>query len=277
MFFGNSSIQFDFTEKYSLRQIVFDGRPLLASRCADELFVLSFAAPKGSGRRLSSAGFEAIQAVAGEETLRIVFSGHREMPDLKAVVTVRLADGEPQAYWHIALENIAGNSILEWIDFPRITVPYDLSERGGRGKIFWPGAEGVVFDELQTRENSDYFKGRMLSYPLNGISGYYPGTCPMQFMAHWDEEAGLYFAAHDAHHLPKGVEVLCEGGDAIRLFYQIFCGNDGCGHFSLPFSLVTGGFRGIGNWRLSFIGHGWRKMTKVCRRNCAPIRKSPPG
>lgn len=82
------------------------------------------------------------------------------MPGLKAVVAVRLQDGEPLAHWHIALENISEQFILEWIDFPGISVPYDLHERGGNGKIFWPGAEGVVFDELQTRENSEYFKGQ---------------------------------------------------------------------------------------------------------------------
>ena len=246
MFFGNSSIQFDFTERYSLRQILFEGRPLLASRSGNELFVLSFVDREGNPSRLSSADFLTVQAFSGKEVLRVIFSGHNAMPGLKAVVAVRLQDGEPLAHWHIALENISEKFILEWIDFPGISVPYDLHERGGNGKIFWPGAEGVVFDELQTRENSEYFKGRVLSYPLNGISGYYPGTCPMQFMAHWNDDAGLYFAAHDMHHLPKGVELICEGTDSVRLFYQIFCGNHVSDHFSLPFSLVTGGFRG--NW-----------------------------
>ena len=178
MFFGNSSIQFDFTERYSLRQILFEGRPLLASRSGNELFVLSFVDCEGNPSRLSSADFLTVQAFSGKEVLRVIFSGHNAMPGLKAVVAVRLQDGEPLAHWHIALENISEKFILEWIDFPGISVPYDLHERGGNGKIFWPGEEGVVFDELQTRENSEYFKGRVLSYPLNGISGLLSRNLP---------------------------------------------------------------------------------------------------
>lgn len=245
MIFGNSSIQIDFTENFSLRQIVFDGHELLSETPADELFGLSFLDREGRAVRLSSAGFASAPAVREErDALRIVFSGHPAMEDLRAIVTVRLPEGGSEADWHIALEGIVPDFTLEWIDFPRILVPYDLKERGGRGQIFWPGAEGVVFDELRTREESGYFRGRMLSYPLNGVSGYYPGTCPMQFMAHWSGETGLYFAAHDASHLPKGVELVREGEEAVRLFFQIFCGEKGKNDFSLPFSLVTGGFRG---------------------------------
>lgn len=95
MFFGNSSIQFDFTERYSLRQILFEGRPLLASRSGNELFVLSFVDCEGNPSRLSSADFLTVQAFSGKEVLRVIFSGHNAMPGLKAVVAVRLQDGEP--------------------------------------------------------------------------------------------------------------------------------------------------------------------------------------
>ena len=93
MFFGNSSIQFDFTERYSLRQILFEDRPLLASRSGNELFVLSFVDCEGNPSRLSSADFLTVQAFSGKEVLRVIFSGHNAMPGLKAVVAVRLQDG----------------------------------------------------------------------------------------------------------------------------------------------------------------------------------------
>lgn len=245
MILENSFMRIDFAENFSLRQIAFEGHPLLSERSNGELFLLNFLDREGNGVLVSSLEFAAASPVdEGADGLRIVFSGLDAMPELRVTVTVRLPEGEPAAQWHIALEGIAPEFTLEWIDFPRILVPDDLKGNGGDGHVFWPGAEGVVFDDLATRDKSIYFKGKRLTYPLNGVTGYYPGTCPMQFMAHWNGQAGLYFAAHDSSHLPKGVEVVGEGADGIRLFFQIFCGSDCRGSFSLPFSLITGGFHG---------------------------------
>ena len=202
----------------------------------------------GNENFLSNTDFRTIEMLferkEPEQYIVIRYRDSHAFPMLQINVEIRLPDDTPFLFAKIAYYNLPSEFYCDWIDFPRIRVPNDLVGTGGNAHFFWPGCEGVEFDELETREAGDFRSG-LLSYPLTGIGCYYPGPCPMQFQAYYRPEGGLYFAAHDATHSPKGIEVAYEPGkNAIRPYFQHFAGSQHPMEFTLPYEMVLGGFQG---------------------------------
>ena len=80
---------------------------------------------------------------------------------------------------------------------------------------------------------------------MKPFGGFYPGSCPMQFMAYYNKNGGLYFAAHDPHRTPKTVEFHADEY-GIALEYRLFC-SGAVGHYDPNFDMVTSSFDGDWN------------------------------
>ena len=123
--------------------------------------------------------------------------------------------------------------------YPGIIIKNRLSVDGY--KLFWPAMEGVEITSADFRsELMAHADGTV--YPAKGWQGVYPGACPMQFMAYYNGEHGLYFASHDESCRFKLVEWKPEAG-GIRLMQQVYIDEDGS-DFAYDYDVMLGTFRG---------------------------------
>ncbi len=146
-------------------------------------------------------------------------------------------DEKEHCHWHITVDNNTEN-ILEWIEFPQITIPDCLKDNGGDSELFWPVVEGISISDKTIRGKIFEWLGYTeIGGQTGAYCGFYPGSCPMQFMSVYNDENGLYFGAHDCNHNPKTVEWRIEK-DGIALEYRLFCGG-AQGHFDAGFDMIT--------------------------------------
>lgn len=195
---------------------------------------------KGERRKLRS-GREKAKITAGRESFQI-FYGNLGGEAIDCTVSVRTPKGDANTYWSLQLENHTGD-IVECIDFPGITVFSDLIDNGGTRKLFSPAMEGV---EIRDENLRGYIRPcKHTGYPPGGWEGVYPGACPLQFMAYYDEQDGMYFASHDTEGNFKFIEWLPENG-GIRLLHEMFPQMGNGVSYEYPYEVVLGTFRG--NW-----------------------------
>lgn len=170
----------------------------------------------------------------------LVFRTLGGVTGLDARVTARCPERGTMTYWRFALENPTGD-LLDFVDFPVIVTPDRLRGSGGDETLFWPGLDGA---EVEDSSNPHY---QPIEYPTHGIQGIYPGSCPMQFMAVYGPDAGLYAATHDASGTPKGIEYRRHAAGGLALEFRHFPGVAQARRMELPYETVLGGFSG-GSW-----------------------------
>lgn len=212
-----------------------DGRPLFAVRFRD---------PQGRAVDLNAHQAESFVMSNRKTETGVIINmeyGNIGGNGIHADVRVECPNGEPFTYWHLSVENDTDLAI-EWIDFPDVVVPNDLASTGGRANILWPVGEGVLVDDADLRENS-WLNYKPLGYPSKGWDGYFPCSAQTQFMAYYDDAAGLYIGAHDEQSHVKMLEFR-KYADGIRLEHRVFAEAAGRGTFRLAYPVVIGMFHG---------------------------------
>ncbi len=157
---------------------------------------------------------------------------------LSCTATVRFDDS--LSYWRLQVENNTSD-LLEWIEYPCIAVPCDLRGHGGNFKIFSSMMEGVEISDASLRELTG--SAAVQAYPPRGWEGVYPGAAPMQFLAYYDGQYGLYFASHDTGGAYKFVEWKKER-ETIRLIQQTYPQAERNCLCELEYDVVLGVFEG---------------------------------
>lgn len=229
-----------------LESFTANGRELVhACGAPRALFTLRFRAADGAPTDLSALSARAFAATReegnGETRLSLAYTDLDGRP-VNVRVTVRCPHNEPTTYWSLSLTNGTGLR-LDHIDFPTVVTPNDLVATGGDARVFWPGMEGVVVEDLSLREGF-WWKWRPIEHPTMGWIGLYPSSCPMQFMAYYGREAGLYLAAHDPESHPKGVEYHPHPQGGIFLDYRLFPGGVIAPEYAMPYEMALGAFTG---------------------------------
>jgi len=142
--------------------------------------------------------------------------------------------------WHIDIEN-NGEDVIEWVNFPQIVVENDLKYKGGNSKILWGFNEGAIVDNLAFRDSSwGYIEPE---YPGMGVMGLFPAIVETQFMAYFNDERGLYFAAHDIEGNLKGIDFY-ECLEGIKLQFRHYTGCNFKENYTMPYPMVMDFFEG---------------------------------
>jgi len=158
----------------------------------------------------------------------------------KIAVTIKaIADETPFVKWQASVES---DLQLEWIEYPRVTVPDTFSDRGGSSKILWPYNEGALVSNIDARENNEEFVSREPEYPSRGAYAMYPGMVFAPFMAVTSDNGGLYFGAHDKESNTRNVDFF-RTEDGIQLKLRVFPGVEG-GNYTTPADTLMGVFDG---------------------------------
>ncbi len=176
-----------------------------------------------------------------ETTITIAYLQIDKKP-VNVTVFVKCPFKSSLTYWTLKVNNETG-FWLEHIDFPVVVVPNDLLNSGGDARIFWPGLEGVVVEDVELREKT-WFRWQPIEHPTMGWNGTYPGPAQMQFMAYYTPRAGLYFSAHDPKGTPKGIEFHKHPSGGIYLDFRLFSGPVCESEYVLPYPMVLGTFQG---------------------------------
>lgn len=230
-----------------LISLISNGRELVQKGAVPRpLFGLRFRRPDGAildVNALAPKTFSVarLDDAPGQTVLHLDYAELAGQP-VSVRVTIRCPKDDPNTYWSLAVDNQTGLP-LEHIDFPTVVTPNDLAGSSGDAKLFWPGMEGVEVEDLALRE-SFWWKWRPIEHPAMGWLGLYPSACPMQFMAYYTPQAGLYIAAHDPESNPKGIEYHEHPNGGIFLDYRLFPGPVLDKHYAMPYEMAVGVFQG---------------------------------
>ncbi|MDR3193841.1 MAG: DUF6259 domain-containing protein [Tannerella sp.] len=245
----------------SIRSLVKDGQNLVdTASVAGSLFTIRLRSRAEAGKLYEYPARTAarIGVTARGDTIRMTYAGF-ETEGLEARVTVVVDDDSPLMQWHVTVDNQTPYT-LENIDFPCVSVRNDLVATGGEGRIFWPGMEGCVVEDVRVRSEG-WVEYRGITYPYMGWKGIYPAATQMQYMAYYNAGGGLYLAAHDEQCTPKGIEFYPAGENAIRLEFTAFT-SGAQGSYTLPYPMVLGVFDG--DWYdASRIYRDWREASAM--------------
>jgi len=261
---SNSRIRLHLNEYGSLVSIS-NGKREFIKRTEDKspLFTIRFRNEKGEHTDISSLmadgfSYRNHEGEGGKE-IELSYSNF-SIIELSVKVYIRLPDDEPFSYWKLSLEN-KSELYVDWIDFPAVTVPNDLVANGGKSRILWPGMEGCLVEDASFRDKS-FVKYAPVEYPNKGWEGYYPGPCPVQMMAYYNDQGGLYLAAHDKEHNVKAIEFVPEQ-NGIKLEYKLFPGAV-TGAFKMSYEMVIGVFEG--DWyNAADIYRNWVEKNEVIK------------
>lgn len=197
------------------------------------LFTIKLLDENGKETRVNAFDAEAVK----KDGDRIEFVNLKNM-NITVHVTVKKHEDSGFS-WHISADN-GSDLYMEWIEFPQIVMAGALKGDGGDFELFWPAMEGQVIETTELRKK--VWSYNEIGGQTAGYCGFYPGSCPMQFMAYYNNDNGFYIAAHDAARTPKTVEFY-EDENGIVLEYRVFCGG-AKGKYDCGYDMVTSSFSG---------------------------------
>ncbi len=167
----------------------------IASTAEHPAFVIQYLDKTGNYQRLTSLDAErtqlACQRRKGHTTLEMTFCRLADL-DLDVTLTVRAAAAEPGSRWRLTLDNKAGLNVVD-IQFPFVVTRYDL-----HGSVLLPNYAGRLIQDPAPETLGPDADAAWHFSPLNGDSAHYPGGLFAQFLALYNDRAGLYMACEDA-------------------------------------------------------------------------------
>ncbi len=202
-------------------------------RPADEMFTLSFLDDAGNETILKSSDF-ALTRTGGYLIYRRVDG---------PVVEIDVQTDRGTFSFRPRVSGWPRGFRLNWVDVPHVNVSTS-------GHLYWPYLDGCEVSDYTTRTNRNswcYYEPITWVKRCQAIGGLYPGNAQMQFLAHYRNGKGLYFAAEDASHAQKGVEWERLSADVVRLSLQTFCGEARNGVYDSAFAYRLRAYDG--DWR----------------------------
>ena len=174
--------------------------------------------------------------------------------DLTVTVTLSAANGSVS--WGIAVTPNDKTAFVEWVDFPRVTLPALREENtvGDGGEILLPYNEGVLISNNAARAATD-FRFWDPEYPSIGCYSLFPNMLSSQMMAYLWPDTGLYMGAHDPRRGVKALDFFGDGNGTVMQM-RLFCGADFGEVYATDYPIV---------W--SVCGDGrWETAAEIYRR-----------
>ncbi len=222
---------------------------ILSLKCSNKEFVgqvlplFCFRLRKcGETFEFSSNQANSVHSSQTKNSASFTFSG---FCDYDITFVSKLTKKDEAFYWDLSYKNNTGLCV-EWVSYPRISVPNDLAKVGGSGKILVDNNEGLIVEDMNDKQESHQFY-RPCEYPSEGMYAMFPGIVQSQFLSYYDNTAGLYFAAHDSKRSVKGINFYTAEQNAIKLEFKLYPGVDAnITNYSFDFQMVMQCF--MGDW-----------------------------
>jgi hypothetical protein len=221
-----------------------------------------FTAPKTNAPLLYSLSFtnapsvteaDAVGVTVKRDADSVVIAAARHTTAAVAVeCRFRTEAGSPLIFGRIAVRNDSGHALTS-VRFPALAWPKQLGASPEREFLVLPRNDGCL---IQAPGNIGWLP-----------SAPYPGSASMQFLAHYDDTAGLYAASYDSQCFTKnfGVE---KRGDVFRLAMTHRPAFRSRGEWHTEYDVIIGTFRG--DWQAAAdIYKQWALKQPWCRRTLA--------
>jgi hypothetical protein len=169
----------------------------IAWQARDPVFMIQLLDEKRRFRQLDSQQAESVAIAVSDDATTLTASYHRLAGhQLDVTVVVRVAQGDGFSHWSIRVDNQAGLAITD-VQFPYVVMPYDLAGTPGTETILWPYFAGVLIKDPQPQDLRPDSPHTWQLRPENGGYTQYPGITTAQFLAYFNDRAGIYLACHD--------------------------------------------------------------------------------
>ena len=122
--------------------------------------------------------------------------------DLDVTVTVRTATNDRYSRWSLSLLNGADLSITD-VQFPFVVSPYNLGGEPGTEALLRPFGPGCLLPEPKPHDLEPDCPHTWQMRPENGDSAHYPGLTVAQFLAYYNDRAGIFISCQDADGMIK--------------------------------------------------------------------------
>ncbi len=176
----------------------------ILAQAADPVFVIQYLDDHKRFRQISSLQAEQVQARQSDSTL--VFSFQRLGGlDLAARVTVQGGRDNAASHWSFSLTNHADLHITD-VQFPFLVLPYQLGGAPASERLLIPIAAGRLIPAPKPYQLEPDSPHAWQMRPENGAVLHYPGFTIAQFLAFYNDRAGIYLACNDTQGYIKQIK-----------------------------------------------------------------------
>jgi len=158
-------------------------------------FVIQYLDSNHDFQQIDSTQARKISVELSGKTLRAVFTGLGGL-DLAATMTVRMDDEDPQSHWSISVRNHANLAITD-VQFPYLVVSYHLGGRPKSEAILQPLGTGQLWEAPKPQDLEPDSPHAWQFRPENYDTHHYPGLTFAQFLAYYNDRAGIYISCQD--------------------------------------------------------------------------------
>jgi hypothetical protein len=162
--------------------------------------------------------------------------------NLEVITRVRLSPSEPLSRWGIAVRNRAGIEIVD-VQYPFVVCAYRLGGKPGTEAILLPHYFGQLIPAPTLEKLGPDCPMAWQLNRENGNNGHYPGGQFAQFLAYFNDRAGLYFACEDTEGNVKRFRAL-HREPGLRIGVAHIGDWPGRGERTLEYDTVLGSFTG---------------------------------
>ncbi len=205
-------------------------------------FVIQYLTRDREFRQIGSTDTTQVNVQSDGKTLTAVFAGLGGL-DLAATVTVRIANGDPLSYWSIAVRNHADLTITD-VHFPIVVVPYNLGGKPGSEALLQPVATGRFWNAPKPQDLTLDSPHAWQFLPENGDTHHYPGLVFAQFLAFYNDRAGIYISCQDDSGSIKLIKPVHSRSGGIRLGFSHVGEWPAVGERELGYNVVLRAFKG---------------------------------
>ncbi len=215
---GNTNHRLEFDPKtaqlLSLRNVGDSTQEFIESEVPEPMFIIQYVDGTKSFRQIASteASHTSVSILAGVLTAKFHQLGGL---DLNAEVTVRTSNEDPASRWSIEVDNNSGLLITD-VQFPFVIVRYHLDGQTGTEALLRPYSVGQLQRAPEPAQMHPDSPVAWQFLPENGDSGHYPGLTFAQFLAYYNDRAGVYMACDDTAGSIKLIKTV-HRGKGIRL------------------------------------------------------------
>ena len=152
-----------------------------------------------------------------------------DFSELVFKVTVR-TDSD-KILWQIEAQNTNAEYAIEWIEFPKISLPRLIDNNENGGKILFPYDEGIIVTDEAILPRYE------MEFPMSGAHFIFPNKLCSQFMAYLFDDMSLYIGAHDTKRAFKGIDFYPEG-NGVSMQIRLYSGVDYGESFKMDYPIV---------------------------------------
>lgn len=207
-------------------------------------FEIQYLDDKGIFRRISSCSAEGVNVQEeenGRKTLVFEYTRLAGM-NLSAKVQISASPGEEFSYWSISVSNGEGLRITD-VQFPFIIVKYRLNSLANTEAIVRPFNAGQLIQAPKPEMLEVDCPHAWQFHPENSATAQYPGLTFAQFLAFYNDRAGIYVACNDTQGHIKLIKPV-HRGKGIRLGIAHVGDWPLNGERKLEYEVVVGSFQG---------------------------------